>query len=72
MECVILGQRRLWKRSVFLYELCEGDLQGCFLYWGLQKIYIRRFWKQASLSIGASLGNMEGSGARLSGTLGGR
>jgi hypothetical protein len=64
MECVILGQRRLWKRSVFLYKLCEGNLQGWLLYWGLRKIYSyrRRFWKQASLSIGTPLGNMEGRG----------
>jgi hypothetical protein len=34
MECVILGQRRFWKRRVFLYEFYEGNLQGWLLYWG--------------------------------------
>jgi len=33
--------------------------------------YIRMFGKQAPLSIGAPLGNLEGREARLPGTLGG-
>ena len=56
----MLGQRKLWKRSVFLYELWEGNLQGGLLYRRLRKIYIRRFWRQVSLSIGAPLGTCRG------------
>ena len=43
----------LWKRSVCLWELCEGDVEGPWM------ICKGRLWKRALLSIGASLGNLD-------------
>jgi hypothetical protein len=45
-----------------LRELCEGNLEGVevlVLYWGPWRMCNGRFWRQASLSIEAPLGNLE-------------
>jgi hypothetical protein len=53
----------LWKWSVSLslslWELCEGNLEGGAPFLGTLKVMRGRLWRQASLSIGASLGNLE-------------
>jgi hypothetical protein len=41
-------------------SLCEGNLEGGLLYWGHWKMCKGRLWRQASLSIGVPLGNLEG------------
>jgi hypothetical protein len=38
----------------------EGYLEGRWFYWGFRKICTRRLWKRPYLSIGFSLGNLEG------------
>jgi len=43
-----------------LKRLSAVGLWGGLLYWGLWKICQERLWIQASLSIGATLGNLEG------------
>jgi len=44
-----------------LRELCDGKLEGGLFYWGSWRICKGRFWRRASVSMGASLlGNMEG------------
>ena len=56
----------LWKLSVSL-SLClsicgssvRGTWRGGLLYWGPLKLCRGRLWRQASLSIGAPLGNLE-------------
>jgi hypothetical protein len=41
--------------SLFLWELCEGNLEGELLCWGLIKICKRRLWKwNIFLYVGAS------------------
>jgi len=52
-------------------NLCEGKLEGGLIYWGSCRICKERFWKQVSLSKGASLGE-QGGDAALLGTLRGR
>ena len=44
-------------------ELCEGNLEmgGGLLYWGPWRMCKGRLWRRASLSIVASLENLEGS-----------
>jgi len=43
-----------------VWALCEGNLEGGFLYWEPWRMCKERLWRCASLSIGAPLGNLEG------------
>jgi hypothetical protein len=49
--------RELWKCSISLWREPGG---GGLLYWGPWRVCKGRLWRQASLSIGAPLGNLEG------------
>ena len=54
-----------WRRALetahlSLRDLCEGNLEGGLLDWGPWWLCRGRLWIQASLSIGALLGNLEG------------
>ena len=52
------------------FERNERFYQETFFYWGIREICKRRLWKQATLFIGAPMGNLEiGGGACLPGTL---
>jgi hypothetical protein len=46
--------------NLSLWALCDGNLEGGLLYWGSWKRCKGRLWRQASLSIGATLQNLEG------------
>jgi hypothetical protein len=46
--------------SLAVWGLCEGNLEGGLLYWGPWRVYKERLWRRAFLSIGATLGNLEG------------
>jgi hypothetical protein len=39
------GKRRLWKQHISVLELCNRNLEGGLLYWGLWKTCQRRLWK---------------------------
>jgi hypothetical protein len=43
-----------------LLELYDRNQEGGLLYWRPRKIYKRRFWRWAPLSIGDPLGKLEG------------
>jgi hypothetical protein len=49
--------RALETERLFLWELCEGNLEGCLIYWESWRSW---FGKQTALSIGDSLGNLRG------------
>jgi hypothetical protein len=59
------GPEETWRwtletERLFLWEFCKGRLVWGLLYWGSRRICKGRFWKRASLSLGAPLGNLEG------------
>jgi hypothetical protein len=61
------------RASLPLWQLCEGNLERGAPLEGTLKVMYRRLWGQASLSIGAPLGNLEGGlylfeGALMMGT----
>jgi len=52
----------IWRELLYrgLRERCDFVLSGDLVYLGLQEICKRRLWKQADLTKGALLGNLEG------------
>jgi hypothetical protein len=47
------------RASLSLWDLCEGNTEEGIFYWRPWRICKGRFWKWASFSIGALLGNLE-------------
>ena len=48
------------KERFFLWQLCDGNLEGGLIYWVPWPMCKERLWKRAALSLGTTLGGREG------------